>query len=902
MKNNLFVNWLFITVFLGGGAMLAGITYSEPEFMIRGTVPVFLLLASAGFAVGGFITFYVRREWRSGVVLPMLALGLTVLGLGYRFRDDGWLLWVACPALGAGGAAILAALGGSERIRGRFLWAAAAAFAFALGCGIVSQHVWKMPAQWWWWLFWLYVAGCMAVSCFVPYLWMRLFALIVTHTIYRVVLLNTGRIPDKSGALLMANHVSILDALILLCATPRRIQFMIHESFFEPWLLRLVFRLFGVWKVPERGKPKEMLQLRENIRKALANGELVAVFPEGKVSPNGIMQTFRGSIDDLLGPVNVPVIPIWLGLLHGPLLNLDQGKLRLNKVLFLPMLASISVGNPIARHLSGFEMRQVLHEMGAEVEMCRQYREVPLHRQLLRNVRIFPFKRTYRDAGENGMPDFMMALKSLILSRKIRKLTPHSEQYIGVMLPNCANAAAAIFAVMFADRVPAMVNYTSGAAVRRGALEKAGVKTVLTSRRFLDKLKIEEEPGMVCLEDVAATVTARDKIGMMLALALLPPRLLGFLFSRKSFNDVFRTAVLLFSSGSSGVPKAVRLSHRNINCDFFSFFRVIGWSRKDRLLGNLPLFHAFGLTVGFWVPTMARSQVVFVPNPLDAAATGQTIENHKITMMMATPTFLQTYMRRCSREQLSSLRLTITGGEKLRRDIAENFRAMTGLAVVEGYGCTELAPIVSINLARNSFELGREAGKPGSIGVPMPGIFVKIVNQETGKVCQPDEEGVLLVKGGVVMQGYLNDQDATAKAVIDGFYNTGDIASMDERGYITITGRLSRFSKISGEMVPDELVEMNMNELLAAEGRVLAVTSVPDEKRGERLVVIHALPGLDAAELIEKLRCRGLPNLWIPRREDFHQVGSIPLLGSGKIDLQSLKSIALELYRRTPGC
>ncbi|MEA4863755.1 MAG: AMP-binding protein [Victivallaceae bacterium] len=896
MKNNLFVNWLFITVFLGGGAVLAGITYSDPKFLIWDTIPIFLILASAGFVAGGFITFYVRREWRSGVVLPLLALGLTMLGLGYEYKDDWWMFWVACPALGAGGAGILAALGGSERIRGRFLGAAIAAFAFALSCGIVSLHVWRMPDQWWWWLYWLYLAGCMAVSCFVPYLWMRLFALILTHTIYRVVLFNTQRIPDNSGALLMANHVSILDALILLCATPRRIQFMIHESFFEPWPLRLIFKIFGVWKVPGRGKAKEMLQLRENLRRALLNGELVTVFPEGKVSPNGIMQTFRGSIDELLGPVDVPVIPIWLGLLHGPLLNIDQGKLRLNKVLYYPMLASISVGNPIDRHLSGFEMRQVLHEMGAEVEMGRQYREMPIHYQLLRNARLFPFERTYCDAKEKGVPDFMMALKALILSRKIRKLAPETEKYVGVMLPNCTTAAAAIFAVLFADRTPALVNYTSGAAIRRKALEKACVKTVLTSRKFLDKLKLEKEPGMVCLEDMASTVTSWDKVGMMLALAMLPRRTLGWLFSRKSYKDVFRTAILLFSSGSSGVPKGVMLSHRNINCDFFSFFRVIGWSRKDRLLGNLPLFHAFGLTVGFWVPTMARSQVVFVPNPLDAAFTGEAIQQHKLTMIMATPTFLQTYMRRCTREQLSTLRLTITGGEKLRRDIAENFRRLTGLAVVEGYGCTELAPIVSINLALNSFELGREAGRPGSIGVPMPGLFVKIVNQETGKMCQPDEEGVLLVKGGVVMQGYLNDPEATSKVIINGFYNTGDIASMDERGYITITGRLSRFSKISGEMVPDELVELHLNELLAAEGRVLAVTSVADEKRGERLVVIHAVPELDAAALTEELRTKGLPNLWIPRKEDFHLVQAIPLLGSGKIDLQALKAVAESLY------
>ena len=886
MKNILIVNWTFIGIFLCGGALLTGIAYPDLKF---------LLLAAGGFVAGGVITVKIRREWRSGVVLPLLAIGMSSLGLGYELHSTSWFFWIACPALGAGGAGILAALGGSDRIRGRFLYAAAVAFALAFTCGLLTLNGWRMAADTWWWLFWFYCGGCMIASCFVPFLWMRLFALILTHTIYRVVLFNTERIPDKSGALLMANHVSILDALILLCCTPRRIQFMIYESFFGPWPLRIVFKILGVWKVPGRGKVKEMLALRDKLREALERGELVAVFPEGKVSPNGVMQLFRGTVDELLGPVDVPVIPVWLGLLHGPLVTLDKGKISLNKVLYYPMLASVAVGKPIDRHLSGFEMRQILHEMGAEVEMGRQYREMPLHYQLLRNARLFPFECNYSNAMEKGISNFMLALKSLILSRKIRQLVPEDQKYVGVMLPNCTTAAATLFAVLFADRVPAIVNFTSGPAIRKKAQDKAGIKTVFTSRKFLEKLKLEPEEGMICLEDLPKTITASDKLGMLLALTLLPRRMLGRLFSPKSYKDVFRTAILLFSSGSSGVPKGVMLSHRNVNSDFYSFFRVVGWSRKDRLLGNLPLFHAYGMTVGFWVPTMARSPVVYIPNPLDAAFTGQTIQHHKLTMMMATPTFLQTYMRRCTREQFSSLRLVITGGEKLRRDIAENFRKMTGLAVVEGYGCTELAPIVSINLAFNTFDLGREAGKPGSIGVPMPGLFVKIVNQDTGKMCQPDEDGVLLVKGGLVMQGYLNDPEATKRVIIDGFYNTGDIASMDERGYITITGRLSRFSKISGEMVPDELVEMHLNELLRAENRVLAVTGVPDSKRGERLVVLYSVMELDVAKLVEDLRRRGLPNLWIPRKEDFHFVEKIPLLGSGKIDLQKLKQLAAEL-------
>jgi len=233
--------------------------------------------------------------------------------------------------------------------------------------------------------------------------------------------------------------------------------------------------------------------------------------------------------------------------------------------------------------------------------------------------------------------------------------------------------------------------------------------------------------------------------------------------------------------------------------------------------------------------------------------------------------------------------LVITGAEKLRKDIADKFHELTGLVVTEGFGCTETSPIVSVNFSMSLWELGRKAGLKDSVGAPLPGVHVKIVDPETMEELPEDVPGLMLVKGGNVMKGYLNNPEKTAEVLKDGYYNTGDIAKMNPDGYITITGRLARFSKIAGEMVPHELIELAMNEILHTEEHVVAVCGAKDEKRGERLCVFYATDALNPDEMTKALKERGLSNLWIPKTTDYIKLDKIPLLGTGKLDLQKLK-------------
>ena len=726
----------------------------------------------------------------------------------------------------------------------------------------------------------------------------RLAGLVLSHTLLRVRTYGEENIPEEGPALLVANHVSFVDALLISRCTSRPVHFMMHETFYRyPWLYPFV-KWAGFIEVPA-AKPKQLHQLFLKTHELLRKGEIVCVFPEGGITRNGIMMNFRKGISSMIPPeLEVPVIPVRLGMLWGFIFTYYYGRIKLRMPLQLRHPASITIGKPMSKDLSGYEIRLVLSEMAAETERIPDGHERPLHSQFAWQATRHPFRKLIKEFNGTEQKEFRnlpLFVKAMLLSREIRKLASAEDKYVGVMLPNCAAAAVSVLAVMMADKVPALLNFTASRESNRIAIEQAGLHCILTSKMFLAKLKMEPFPQMVFLEEFAPKITKAKKIQAFLAALLIPRVLLMKLLSPVSHRDVYRTGVVIFSSGSTGIPKGIMLSHHNINSDLFSFIRIMNWRNSDKVVGNLPIFHSFGLTVCLWLPIVYSAEVVYIPNPLDAQTVGQAIRNNKLTALMATPGFLQTYMRRCDPKDFASLRLVISGAEKLRNDIADKFQEMTGLAVAEGYGCSELSPVVSINVANSVLDLGTSVGKRGSIGTPMPGICAKIVDPDTFDLRPPDVDGLLVVKGPTVMQGYLNDPAKTAEVIRDGWYLTGDIAHMHDRGYITITGRLSRFSKIAGEMVPHELLEKEINEIIHSETRCIAVCGAEDSKKGEKLVVIYSDKTLDPQNIVRELRSRDLPNLWIPRPENFYYVEEIPMLGSGKLDFTELKKMAAEM-------
>jgi acyl-[acyl-carrier-protein]-phospholipid O-acyltransferase/long-chain-fatty-acid--[acyl-carrier-protein] ligase len=468
---------------------------------------------------------------------------------------------------------------------------------------------------------------------------------------------------------------------------------------------------------------------------------------------------------------------------------------------------------------------------------------------------------------------------------------------VGLLLPPTAAAVAANLALTLDRRVTVNLNYTLTSEQLNGSIARAGIRHVITSRRFLEKVPLELGAELIYLEDFRDKATWRDKLvgaflGYVAPLSLVE-RLLGL--DQIDGDDVM---TIIFTSGTTDQPKGVMLTYNNLAASIDAVDSVVHWTDDDVLIGVLPFFHSFGSTMALWSMLAKDIKVAYHSNPLDAQIVGQLCRKHRGTILTATPMFLRNYVRRCDPVDFATLDVVATGGEKLPRELADAFEQKFGIRPFEAYGVTEMAPIVSSNAPpHRAVSDGRETLREGTVGRPVDGVRAKIVDPETGVELGPGERGLLLVTGPNLMKGYLNQPEATAAVIRDGWYVTGDMAVIDEDGFITLVDRLSRFAKIAGEMVPFVAVETALAAIVGPDpdgGPRAVVTSVPDPIRGERLMVVHTPWEHKPEDLRRELAEAGLPNLFLPSRESFVEVEQLPVVGSGKIDLRRIKQIALE--------
>ena len=757
-------------------------------------------------------------------------------------------------------------------------------------------------------------AGTVYVLMLLPEWFGRLILFFLTHSIYRVKVLGRDNFPEKTGALLVCNHMSFVDAMLLIASTDRPIRFLMYKGIYENRIIKPFARMMKAIPISSEQRPRDMIRSLRMASDALRDDEIVCIFAEGQITRTGQLLPFRRGLERIMKGVDVPIIPVNLDGVWGSIFSFERGRFLWKMPRRIPYPVTVSFGTPMAPTSTAIQVRASVQELHAEAFQRRKRRMKTLDRAFVRTARLHPLRFMMAD-GKTPTVSFASALsKTMYIARRLRNQI--GEQHmVGMLLPPSVGGALTNYALMLLGRVPINLNYTSSSEVIASCAQQCGVDVVITSKAFVERFPNLAIPGRTLfLEDALAAPRFGEKLAALWLAWFVPSALLHSALgtsraeaalSRVPGTDdrnlaaIDRVATVIFSSGSTGDPKGVMLTHFNIMSNIQQVSQVFMLGGRDKILGILPFFHSFGFMAALWMPAANGVGVVYHPNPLDAKVIGELVERYRVTFLIATPTFLQAYMRRCSPESFGSLQYVLVGAEKLPERVALAFEDTFGIRPLEGYGCTECSPVVTVN-GRDFRAPGfrQVGGRRGKIGHPLPGVTVKVVDLDTGEPVAPGTAGMLLVKGPNVMKGYLGKPEKTAEVLRDGWYTTGDVALMEEDGFLTITDRLSRFSKIGGEMVPHIKIEDKLHDLAGVTEQVFAVTALPDEKKGERIVVITTLSAEKLAPVLEKLPQCDLPALWKPRANQFFHVDALPMLGTGKIDLRGVKAAAAALAQQ----
>jgi acyl-[acyl-carrier-protein]-phospholipid O-acyltransferase/long-chain-fatty-acid--[acyl-carrier-protein] ligase len=712
---------------------------------------------------------------------------------------------------------------------------------------------------------------------------------------YHIRVRGLENIPEEGGVLLIANHVAYADVLVMGVMSRRPVRFLSWEGFERHKFLGFMCRLMGTIPVSESKAKEAIVKSGE----ALARGEVVCIFPEGSLTRNGGLMQLRKGFELIARRGGAPILPVAIDGMWGSILSFSGGKSFWKLPKHFPRPISVVIGKPFPASEHA-KCRLRLLELAAEAFAMRESLDGHLGREVAEGLAkkggaVALVDRTSARCEFTGAT--LLAL-GWAFAGELKRRT--SAKRVAIVLPPGVAVAVANLGCVLADKVPVNLNFSLGREQALSCLQRAEVDLVVTASAFRSKLS-EKSPDFPWGErvlDVADFLTAHSRADLAFRIGLI--RLLPTSWSLacmglpKHGGDT--EAALLFTSGSSGQPKGVRLSHRNILANLRQIEDADILPDHAILLSSLPVFHSFGFTIGLWYCLSRAPRLVTLPSPLDSAAALKAIKEEKVTVVVGTPTFLRPYLRRGNAADFASLEWAVVGAEKCPADLVDAFATQLETPMLEGYGITETSPVLSVNVpdrADNEAPDGVWLGNVhGSVGRPVIGVAVRFLDPETSAVLPNGQVGLLEIKGANIFMGYL-DAEQTAKAMTpDGWYRTGDLARLDDDGFLHLAGRLSRFSKIGGEMVPHGTVEDALRKILGLIASLevkIAVSSAAEATKGEQLVVLH-VDDLDVENVRNALAAEGIANLWIPKV--FKKVPVIPILGTGKLDLTKLRELA----------
>ncbi|MBF8270365.1 MAG: acyl-CoA synthetase (AMP-forming)/AMP-acid ligase II [Gammaproteobacteria bacterium] len=741
------------------------------------------------------------------------------------------------------------------------------------------------------------LAGALYTLYKLPQSLIRFLVSFIIGSSYSLEVIGMRNIPERGGVLMLGNHISWIDWAMIQVASPRPIRFVMYTGYYQRWYLKWFLDLFGV--IPVGGGAS--VSALKNITAMINQGDVVCLFPEGTISQSGQLINFQRGYEKAARDAEGVILPFYIRGLWGSWFSRSSDKLKRIRKDSIKRDIVVAFGPPLPMSTTAAELKKRIFDLS--IDSWQRYTDSlqPLAASWLKMIKRLGNDPAIVDYGSEPISGYKLGAAVIGFARLIKRYSP--EQNLGVLLPASSAGAIANMAALLCGKTLVNLNYTASRDALAAALAQAGIRSIYTSRKFLQRL---EQKGLdfsglftglniYHMEDLKAELKRVPMLVILISVRLLPAWLLKTLFCKNVALD--SPAAILFSSGSEGIPKGVMLSHRNFMANLKQISDVLNTEDSDIIMATLPLFHAFGLTATTFMPLIEGIPMVCHPDPLDAVNIGKAVAKYRATILCATSTFLRLYVKnqRVHPLMFESLRIVVAGAEKLSPDVRDAFKLKFNKDIYEGYGATETTPVASVNIPNHldvnywNVQLGM---KEGTVGMPLPGTSFRIVDPATLEELPTGTDGLILIGGAQVMLGYLQAPDKTDAviATIEGnrWYKTGDKGHLDDDGFLTIVDRYSRFAKIGGEMISLSAVEEKIRRILAAPELELVAINMPDEKKGEKIVLMVE-QDINYDQLQDDLLAAGCNPLLIPA--EYLMVELIPKLGSGKTDFASARAL-----------
>ena len=886
------------------------------DMLNNAVIPVSMILVAAGYVIGSLMASWASKGFVETGLIPFSAAASAITMFALPFVQNGWVQAVlyAIIGLSAGSAFVILRTVIQSFTRpdtaGR-IHAVANAIQMAFLVVIMGGQTLLLTFTSATLDHCFMILAVILALCFIANLKNNPMALLRAALRfafafvfrYRVKVMGVQNIPENGPVLLVGPHFSFIDWAVLQMASPRPLRIASNRNTFADWYQRWLSHGKFLISINRRDPAPAM----EEIHKALLNGEVVVIFPEGEVSKTPFVSTFSLDYSKAIEGTDAPIVPFYIQGLWGS--RYSHASESVNRPQSFNRIISVGFSKPLPTNATEKEIRHDLELLDTDIwNIAMDHSEsiVPLWFKAMRKRRS---RMILIDPAGNHVNGYGMIRLCHYLGKAIKSATKN-DRNVGFMLPTSRDAALGIMSILGTGKTTVNLNYSAPVDTILGCIEKADLSTVVTTRPFFEKLcgrnaafaQIAEKCQMIYLDEEEAKMSTVCRLVSAFIIRTCPGAILRRLwFTSAKLED---DAVILFSSGSEGTPKGVELTHKNVISNAQQGDHIIKLRRTDVMTTLLPLFHSFGFTMTFMMPLLDGVPMVLCPDPTDIKTLARVCAQYKTTIMMGTPTFLRAIAinRWVHPMCLDSLRYIIAGAEKLRPEMRETFKLKFGKDVYEGYGCTELTPLATLNAPNvllDDFLTMEKCSDNSSIGMSVPGAICAIIDPETNEFLPQGEEGMLVVTGPQVMKGYLKDKEKTDAVVIniDGrrWYKTGDKCKLTPDGFVQILGRYSRFAKLGGEMISLTAVELRIAESKVMEDCEFAVTAVPDSAKGERIVLL-VKGNVNAEDVSRNLRKAGIPPLMQPGA--VFVVDNIPKLGSGKWDFNGMKKLALELVEK----